>query len=93
MIQIGVKSRDTVALVEKNFLCGIKKALNHYLKVYHDKASELEGHTHSGNHTSAADSEPGLPVASLELGDKSGNELSASEELEVRMPMDLLTRA
>ena len=93
MIQIGVKSRDTAALVEKNFLCGIKKALNHYLKVYHEKANELEGHTHSGNHTSAADLEPGLPIASLELGDNSGSELSASEELEVRMQMDLLTRA
>jgi hypothetical protein len=93
MIQIGVKSRDNVALVEKNFLCGIKKALNHYLTVYHEKANELEGHTHSENHTSAADSQPGLPISSLELGDNSGNELSASEELEVRMQIDLLTRA
>lgn len=92
MIKIGVKARDTVALVRKTFLCGIKKALNHYLKVYHERENELVGHTHSENHTSTANSEPGLTIASLALGDNSETKLSASEELEVRKQMNLLTR-
>jgi hypothetical protein len=73
--------------VEKNFLQGIKKALDHYLNSYHEKENELEGHRHSGNHTHTADSKPSLPIASIELGGSDGNELSVSEELEVRRHM------
>ncbi|KAI8581728.1 hypothetical protein K450DRAFT_230888 [Umbelopsis ramanniana AG] len=80
---IGVKSKDTVAFVEKNFLQGIKEALNHYLDTYHEKKKEFEGHVHSGDHTHTADSKSSPPISSYELGGIDEDKLTATEELEL----------